>query len=201
MEYGILIGVGISVGALLLKTLKPELQPEIREDEQTGIRYLYVTPSNSGVNFPSVDHISSTIQKLSLKHKKCRVIVLDFCQWTTYDYTAANTLLSLVKGMKKNGKIFVFTHCNAEWVSVLKLAGMSLPPAVSGGQAELSEYLKKNIQPVIALDLGLDSVKCVSKCNVPEGGDRELYRSNPSLSEGESEGSVVTTTNSSKGLV
>jgi MFS superfamily sulfate permease-like transporter len=192
MEYGILVGVGISIGSLLLKSLKPELTPEVAEDNLTGIKYLYITPSNSGVNFPSVDHISSTIQKLSLKHKKCRVIVLDFQQWTSYDYTTANTLLSLVKGLKKNGKIFIFTHCNEEWVTVLKLAGLAHPPALTGGKEELSEYLKKNIQPVIALDLE---------------GFKGGHRSNPSLNEGEGsseaseEGSIATTTNSAKELV
>lgn len=197
MEYGILIGVGISIGSLLLKTLKPELIPEIRQDSSTGIQYLHIKPTSSGVNFPSADHISSTIQKLSLKHKFCRVIVLNFSQWTAYDYTAANTLLSLVKGLKKNGKIFIFTDCSAEWISVLKLAGLSHPPVVAGGEVELSSYLKNSIQPVIALDLGLPGESS------GKNGDLR-HRPNPCPSEGGSSSensSEMTTANSKQGLV
>jgi len=109
----------------------------------------------------------------------------------------------LVKGMKKNGKIFVFTDCSQEWVGVLGLAGLSHPPTVPS--AELSEYLRRQIQPVIALDLGLDSVKCVENgggVRFVAGGDL-VHRSNPSLSDSSSSenGSEATTTNSAKGLV
>jgi len=214
MEYGILIGVGISIGSLLMKTLAPPLIPDIIEDPVTGIRCLYITPVHSGVNFPSVDHISSTVQKLSLKHRSCRVIVLDFSQWKTYDYTAATTLLSLVKGLKKNGKVFIFTHCSDEWNNALKIAGLAHPPTIQGGRESLSDYLKKNIQPVIALELGLDNLKAdvnggangVHVGHITLYPDRDLHRSNPSLEEGESSASetsevTVTTTNSAKGLV
>jgi len=196
------------VGSLLVKALKPELHPEVKEDGATGIKYLLITPSSTGVNFPSVDHISSTVQKLSLKHKTCRVIILDFSHWTTYDYTAANTLLSLVKGLKKNGKIFIFTNCSDDWVSVLKMAGLSHPPTVSGGESELSEYLRKNIQPVIALDLGPSDGKgsgmAIDQSRL--GGRVILHASiNPCPSEGSTcsttSASEVTTANSCNGLV
>ena len=90
--------------------MKPEIVPELKTGEESGVKYL-IKPE-SGMNFPSVDHISSTIQKLSLKHKSTRVIVLNFSNWSAYDYTAANTLLSLLKGMKKNGKILIFADCD-----------------------------------------------------------------------------------------
>ncbi len=68
----------------------------------------------------------------------------------------------------------------------------------------MSEYLRKNIQPVIQLDLGLDTVKCVNG-SILNTTDRNLMqRSNPSLSGADSstsDSSEITTTNSAKGLV
>jgi sodium-independent sulfate anion transporter 11 len=64
MEYGILVGVGISLFALLLESLKPDLQEEMRTDP-SGINYIYMQPE-SGIKFPSVDHIRSRVTKLGL---------------------------------------------------------------------------------------------------------------------------------------
>ncbi|OXA64562.1 Sodium-independent sulfate anion transporter [Folsomia candida] len=163
MEYGIVIGVCISVGGILLKSLKPELTPEIRTDSRTGINYLVITPSKSGIHFPSIDHVSSTIQKLCLKHKSCRVIVLNFCHWSSYDYSGASTFVSLVKGMKKNGRMLLFMNCSPEWVKVLGLAGLQNVPAISGDkeEADLSAHLsrldKEELQGIDSQAIGVSN--------------------------------------------
>lgn len=64
MEYGIMLGVALSLGVLLLKSLKPGLDPELRHDPVSDIHFLYAKPDRSGLNFPSVDYIRSSVAKL-----------------------------------------------------------------------------------------------------------------------------------------
>lgn len=63
MEYGIMIGVGVSLAILLLKSLKPGLNSELRIDPGTGISFIYAKP-DYGLHFPSVDYIRTSLAKL-----------------------------------------------------------------------------------------------------------------------------------------
>ncbi|CAL8112209.1 unnamed protein product [Orchesella dallaii] len=143
MEYGILIGVVVSVGALLLKSLRPALKTELKVERSTGVDYILVTPE-AGLYFPSVDHIITQVQKLTLKNKECSVVLLDFSQWTACDYTAATTLVSLNKGLKKNEKILGFLNCSPVWVHNFKVAGLKEPPLVH--QASISTFIREKMK-------------------------------------------------------
>lgn len=144
MEYGILVGVGVSVGALLLKSLRPHLDLDMTYDPVTNIDYITITPEN-GLNFPSVDHITTTVQKLTLKQKECRLIIIDFTKWLVLDYTGANTFVLLSKGLKKNNKTLAFMNCNDAWINSFKIAGMSDPPLITG-EDNISKFIQDKIK-------------------------------------------------------
>lgn len=146
MEYGILVGVGISIGALLLKSLRPTLSREVKCDPTTNIDYILVTPEN-GLNFPSVDHITTSIQKLTVKHKECSLIILDFSKWTVLDYTGANTFNLLSKGMKKNEKTLAFLKCSQNWIDAFKIGGMSDPPLIRD-EDHISQFIQERMKKI-----------------------------------------------------
>jgi sodium-independent sulfate anion transporter 11 len=134
MEYGILIGVGLSVGGLLMKTLEPEVTVEVRETSTYSMPYVLIRPqaNPSGLAFPSVDYVAKRVQKAAL-NEGVGVVVLDVGAWQGGgDYTAALTLLSLEKGLRKGGKALVLLDASEVWMSALKHAGGGwLPPATS----------------------------------------------------------------------
>lgn len=143
MEYGILVGVGITVGVLLLKSLRPQLKLLLKYDSKTSTEYVLMTPEN-GLNFPSVDHITTTIQKLTLKCKECCFIIIDFTKWTEMDYTGANTFALISKGLKRNGKTLAFMNCGETWINAFKIAGMSDPPLICG-KHNISLFIQDNM--------------------------------------------------------
>lgn len=104
MEYGIIIGVGISTGAILFRLLQPKLNESVRTDEATGTKYIIVTPE-AGLLFPSVDYVRTTLGKLALKYKSIEHYFLNFEKWTEADYTAATALAPLTIGFKKIRKL------------------------------------------------------------------------------------------------
>lgn len=142
MEYGIMVGVGVSIGALLLRSLRPELRSSLKTEPVTGQAYILMQPSH-GLNFPSVDHITTSILKQTLKHKEIQLVLLDFSKWANCDYTAASTLVSVHKGMKKNGKTLAFLNCSEVWMEVLKIAGLGNPPIVRNEDHDLARYIKE----------------------------------------------------------
>lgn len=129
MEYGIIIGVGVSIGALLLRSLRPKLISQLKSDPLTKVEYILVSPSN-GLYFPSVDHITNSIQKLTVKHKDIELIVINFSKWSACDFTGASTLVSVYKGMKKNGKSLVFLNCSKFWINAFNTVGLENPPVI-----------------------------------------------------------------------
>ncbi len=130
MEYGILVGVAVSLGSLLLRSLRPKLISQIKSDALSKMDYILVQPNSHGLYFPSVDHITNSIQKLTLKHKEIQLIILDFSKWSCCDFTSASTLVSVYKGMEKNGKDLVFLNCSEFWINSFKIAGLENPPLI-----------------------------------------------------------------------
>lgn len=137
-----MVGVGVSIGALLLRSLRPELSSCLKTEPVTQQDYILMQPSH-GLNFPSVDHITTSILKQTLKHKEIQLVLLDFSKWANCDYTAASTLVSVNKGMKKNGKTLAFLNCNDVWIEVLKIAGLGSPPLVRNEDQDLTRYIKE----------------------------------------------------------
>lgn len=144
MDYGIAVGVAISLAFLFYKSLKPKIHSEVIEEPSSNLKYILIRPESGSkvLNFPSVDHVSNTVQKLSLKMKTCPLpIVLDMEKWKGCDYSAVVTMTSLVKGMRKSGKQIVFIECSEKWEGALKSAGLKDPPLTD--ESGLADHLKK----------------------------------------------------------
>ena len=149
MEYGIVIGVGISVAALLIQTLRPPMGPLLKVDEQTGLKYLLVKPEH-GLKFPSIDHLRTQVNKATYRYQNIRIIVIDMERWTTWDYTAINSLVALVRGTKKIQISLIFLHCGAEWTKAFEAAGLKNPPCC-GSDSHLSDFLAETVKPRLSV--------------------------------------------------
>jgi sodium-independent sulfate anion transporter 11 len=150
MEYGIIIGVAISIGAILMKSLKPKVSEEMKTEETCSLKYFLITPE-SGLLFPSVDFVRTRINKLSLKYKSVKYFFINFEKWTQVDYTAATSLVSLLKGFENNGKAVRFINCSERWVQVLQDAGCSKPPVIAWN--DVTEFIKKANASTVTLNV------------------------------------------------
>jgi len=142
MEFGILIGVALSLLVLLMKSLKPEFCTEFRTDSTTGIEYLYAKPA-AGLSFPSVDHIRTSVMKLTQKYPDICVIVVSMEKWTTYDFSVVTALASLVKTLRKGNRSLIFVDSNDMWIEALELGGLTDAPCIPSLQ-DLPYYMKKS---------------------------------------------------------
>ncbi|CAL8137914.1 unnamed protein product [Orchesella dallaii] len=140
MEYGIMIGVATSLAVLLIKLLKPQLNTQVYTDEYLKVKYVFVRP-DPGINFPSVDHIRTSITKLLRKYQEINIIAVNFEKWPTFDYTAITALISLAKLFKKEGKVLIFVNLSAEWEEALAAAGLS--DILCCAEIELIDYVRK----------------------------------------------------------
>lgn len=153
MEYGIIIGVGVSLAIYLYRPISPQVQwriinvaQEVRntndQDNSTSVmissstdklnddgerrpllRYHFIRPEQ-GFLFPSVDSLRTLINKVALRYPDVKVICLDCGRMIGMDYTSASALASLVKALRKTGKELVLLKCEKEWVEMMGNVGL-----------------------------------------------------------------------------
>ena len=142
-----------------MKSLKPNIQEELKTEENCGTKYFVITP-DTGLLFPSVDFVRTRLNKLALKYKTIKYFFLNFEKWNQHDYTAATSLVSLMKGFSKNGKTIQFVNCDEKWIQVLQDAGLSKPPVINYN--DIIEFVKKASTNTIILNLPSSEVTVIS---------------------------------------
>lgn len=96
IEYGILIGIGVS----LLMLLYPIARPKVKYTLVSGA--LIVTPSQ-GVNFPAAEHIEIKAMEKAKVDGKMRHIILNMEHLSDLDYTAIQSVKSLLADCEMSG--------------------------------------------------------------------------------------------------
>ncbi|GFR74065.1 sodium-independent sulfate anion transporter [Elysia marginata] len=100
IEYGILIGIGVS----LLMLLYPIARPKVKYTNVSGA--LVVTPAQ-GVNFPAAEHIELKAMEKAKAGGKMRHIILNMEHLSDLDYTAIQSIKSLLADCEIAGMRFI----------------------------------------------------------------------------------------------
>ncbi|XP_059145996.1 sodium-independent sulfate anion transporter-like isoform X2 [Physella acuta] len=95
IEYGILIGVGVSV----LMLLYPTARPKVKYLATKG--FLMVTPLH-GLNFPAAEYLEIQALDRALTEDKIRYIVLDMEHLSSMDFTAVQSVKALMLDCNKH---------------------------------------------------------------------------------------------------
>lgn len=119
-----MIGVATSIAVILIKMLKPDLEAVIFSDECTNLKYIYSKPSH-GIYFPSVDHMRTSMSKISRTNEEINIIVLNLENWETVDYTTVLALKSLSVSLNKEKKILIFSNLSSDLQEALQAVGIS----------------------------------------------------------------------------
>ena len=140
MEYGILVGVGMSALIILFRSLHPAMTVEFGRDRKTGLKYLLLKP-DQGIYYPSVDFIRDTVNLHASRYDNHKFIVLECDKWTRWDFTAANSIISLAKSLEKSGKVLILFKYHQTWTKAFDTLKASKPICCSNVK-ELCETLR-----------------------------------------------------------
>ncbi|GFO31479.1 sodium-independent sulfate anion transporter [Plakobranchus ocellatus] len=101
IEYGILVGIGVS----LLMLLYPIARPKVKYTFTPGA--LIVTPAQ-GVNFPAAEYLElKAMEKAKDANGKLRHIILNMVHLSDLDYTAIQSVKSLMSDCELDGIRFI----------------------------------------------------------------------------------------------
>ena len=103
------------------------MTPEFKIDPETNVHFVLLKP-DQGINFPSVDYIRDSVNRIARHYDNYSIIVIQCDKWTKWDFTAANALVFLTKAMSKRGISLVFYKCRPEWYQLLETFGLKDPP-------------------------------------------------------------------------
>ncbi|XP_043924013.1 sodium-independent sulfate anion transporter [Protopterus annectens] len=116
IQYGILVGIGVSGIILLYNVARPKAKVSVFEH---GTLVVHL---QSGLNFPAVEHVSHLIYENALGVSSPRNVVLDCTHVCYIDYTVLNGLRDLLFKFHRKGVSLVFSNVQREILKVLLTA-------------------------------------------------------------------------------
>eukprot|EP00794_Sanderia_malayensis_P008999 gene8999-9960_t len=87
LEFGLLVGAGVSLVILLYPQLYPNIELDIKE--------ITVLKVNNGISFSGIEHLSNQIESLMSSNEPPLMIMLDFSGVTSIDFTVVNELAAV----------------------------------------------------------------------------------------------------------
>lgn len=156
LEYGIIIGVGVSLLMLLYPTARPKIQTL-----QTDVLVLSLT---QGFTFPSCDFILEEMENLTEKDGKHQSCVLDCSHISVIDFSALHCMQELILEFKMRDTRIVFAGIPEKvYSSVVKadIKDLLCTPTIQEAVALLQEQQKKELQNGNHLSNGFGDVTIV----------------------------------------
>lgn len=109
LEYGIAIGVNVSLGILLYQMARPRISI-VERLSPAGNRFIYLKPDRS-VFFPSIEYLKVKLSKFiddMDPASNCRVVVIDGEHMFRSDSTFGVSVKNMVLGLKAQGMTVMF---------------------------------------------------------------------------------------------
>ncbi|KAK7501491.1 hypothetical protein BaRGS_00007295, partial [Batillaria attramentaria] len=136
IEYGILIGIGLSLLLLLYPMARPKLKPD------------------HGLFFPAIEYLESKVLGFATTEEKPRAAIIDMSHISGVDYTTIMGIKSLLADGTKRGVRIVFCECSPHVTSELVQAdikSLTLCGTVAEAMQEVgSQAQDEEEQPFIA---------------------------------------------------
>ncbi|KAK2166857.1 hypothetical protein LSH36_34g03057 [Paralvinella palmiformis] len=130
IEYGILIGVGLSMIFLLFPWARPGLV--MRKEQMGSVRsvaaddesqvqknQVVIVQLQSGIRFPGVEFIREKVMKEALRDEAPKPVVLDCTHVSVLDFSTANGLIALFEDFKLHKSKLIMANMKPEIFKVL----------------------------------------------------------------------------------
>lgn len=141
IEYGIMVGVGIS----LIMLLYPMARPKIRATQSEVL----VLSINHGLNFPAVDFILEEMEHMSQKDGQHQSVVFDCSHISEVDYSSIQCVKEMIVEFERRDTKIVFA-CLSEnilhHIEKAEIKDLLVSPTVREGIVILQDSLKKELQ-------------------------------------------------------
>ncbi|XP_059146460.1 sodium-independent sulfate anion transporter-like [Physella acuta] len=153
IEYGILIGIGVSLFMLLYPTARPKVKYTSRQG------YLIVTPMQ-GLNFPGAEFLEIQIFEKAVESSKPKIIIFNMEHLTDLDFTAVQSLKTLTTDCERHAMKLILANGQPQVNSQVQAAAI------------------KNLTLVNTVREAMDE-NCLQDGNTPAviGNDEEPYMS------------------------
>ncbi|XP_050408906.1 sodium-independent sulfate anion transporter isoform X1 [Patella vulgata] len=106
IEYGILVGVGLSILMVLYPLARPRIKYTTQED-------ILVVQPDQGMRFPSAEYISETIIERATTGTNNKSVIFDFQHISTIDYSAVMSIKKLMADLHRFQLQVVLTNVNS----------------------------------------------------------------------------------------
>ncbi|XP_070180155.1 sodium-independent sulfate anion transporter-like [Littorina saxatilis] len=134
IEYGILIGIGISV--LLL--LYPMARPKLKVSHQGNV---VIIQPDQGLFFPAIEYIEGKVVNIALADEKPKAVILDMLHISGVDYSSLHGIKSMVVEGAQKGIRVVLCEVNpsvTEEIVHEDITGLKICGSVGEALEELS---------------------------------------------------------------
>ena len=140
IEYGIMVGIGIS----LIMLLYPMARPKIRATQSEVL----VLSINHGLNFPAVDFILEEMEHMSQKDGQYQSVVFDCSHISEVDYSSIQCVKEMIIEFERRDTKIVFA-CLSEnilhHIDKAEIKDLLVSPTVREGIVILQESMKKEL--------------------------------------------------------
>ncbi|KAI0234937.1 Sodium-independent sulfate anion transporter [Lamellibrachia satsuma] len=129
IEYGILLGVGVSLFLLLYPWARPKIKvPEADKSREPGDvmhQQVTVVQLSNGLMFPGVEYVTERVNRQALADGIPKSAILDFSHVTDIDSTALQGLQQLAGDFRKRDTMLVVSNAQPEVLDVLNKVDIS----------------------------------------------------------------------------
>uniref|UniRef100_T1IX47 STAS domain-containing protein n=1 Tax=Strigamia maritima TaxID=126957 RepID=T1IX47_STRMM len=140
-EYGILVGIALSLAVLLYSSARPNILIKVSYEPPS----IVVQPDRM-LNFPAVEYVRYKVIKIADQRKKIPIIV-DGSHLCGMDFTVAECVRELMEEFQNRKQLLVFTNLQKSVIRIIK--GSLLPnfnyfPTVKDAENKLREGITKS---------------------------------------------------------
>ncbi|PVD37444.1 hypothetical protein C0Q70_00034 [Pomacea canaliculata] len=118
IEYGILIGIGLSLLLLLYPMARPKLQVSRRQG-------VVIVQPDQGLFFPAVEYVEEKVMEAALEDEKPKSVVVDMRSVYGVDYTTVQSIKSLLAEAARRDVTLVFCNMRSRVVKYLLKADIA----------------------------------------------------------------------------
>uniref|UniRef100_A0A6P7H7E4 Sodium-independent sulfate anion transporter-like n=1 Tax=Diabrotica virgifera virgifera TaxID=50390 RepID=A0A6P7H7E4_DIAVI len=118
VEAALVLGSILNLLILLKMWSRPKINTDVKEIIETQMKYLYLKPE-LGLYYPGADYLAECIKKNRNEYPSLP-IVLDCSNFLRLDYSAAKTLINILRIFNSNKTVFVMINVEDNILNTMK---------------------------------------------------------------------------------
>ncbi|XP_076459235.1 sodium-independent sulfate anion transporter-like isoform X2 [Babylonia areolata] len=134
IEYGILIGIAVSLLLLLYPMARPQLKVKVQQN-------LVIIQPDQGLFFPAIEYIEAKVMAMAFDNDTPKAVILDMVHISGLDYSSLHGMRSMILEGRRKGVCIVLCQTNLQvtnWLVKEDIPDLKIYSSVE----EALEYLR-----------------------------------------------------------